>query len=97
MRALHRITLGDFTPDLTLILDLSVEEGLRRAARRPGAADRFERLDRAFHERLRQGFRAIAEADPERCAVIDASGDVETVHRAIVAAVSDRLGISFAR
>jgi dTMP kinase len=97
LRSLHRLALGDFEPDLTLILDLPVEEGLRRVALRPGAADRFERLDRAFHERLRNGFREIAAAEPERCALIDASGDVGEVHRAIVAAVADRLGVSWRR
>ena len=47
--ALHRFALGAFAPDLTLILDLPVAEGLARAARRAGTADRFERLDPAFH------------------------------------------------
>jgi dTMP kinase len=92
LRALHRFALGDFAPDLTLILDLPVAEGLARAARRSGDADRFERLDAAFHERLRQGFRAIADDNPARCVVIDAAGDVELVHRTIVAAVRRRLG-----
>ncbi|HEU0219012.1 MAG TPA: dTMP kinase [Stellaceae bacterium] len=93
LETLHRFTLGDFNPDLTLILDLPVEEGLARAARRAGAADRFERLDTSFHQRLRDGFLAIAAAAPERCIVVDASGDVETVHRAIIAAVATRLGV----
>ncbi len=92
--ALRRFTLGDFGPDLTLILDLSVEEGLARAARRPGAADRFERLDPSFHQRLRDGFLAIAAATPKRCAVIDASGDVDAVHHAIVATVAERLDVA---
>jgi len=70
LAALHRFALGDFAPDLTLILDLPVEIGLARAAAR-SAADRFERLDREFHERLRRGFHTIAAAEPERCAIID--------------------------
>ena len=94
LAALHRFALGDFAPDLTLILDLPVAEGLARAARRPGAADRFERLDRAFHERLRQGFHRIAAADPGRCAVIDAAGDKDSVHHAVLAVVAARLGIA---
>ena len=94
LQALHRFALGDFAPDLTLILDLPVAEGLARAARRSGNADRFERLDQAFHERLRQGFHQIAAADPQRCVVIDASGDVETVHRAVLGAVTARLGVA---
>ena len=95
--ALHRFALGDFAPDLTLILDLPVAEGLARAARRSGTADRFERLDTAFHERLRQGFRQIAADHPERCVLIDASGDQGSVHRAVLAAVAARLGVAFPR
>jgi dTMP kinase len=93
LTALHRLALGDFAPDLTLILDLPVEVGLARAAAR-SAADRFERLDRVFHERLRQGFRQIAADSPSRCVLIDASGDPEAVHRAIGAAVAQRLGVA---
>jgi len=56
-------------------------------------ADRFERLHQEFHERLRDGFLAIAKAEPERCAVIDASGEVNAVHRAILAAAESRLNV----
>lgn len=91
--ALHRFALGEFIPDLTLILDLPVAVGLARAAARADAADRFERLDSDFHERLRHGFLAIAAAEPLRCAVIDASADRDAVHRAIVATVAARLGV----
>jgi dTMP kinase len=92
---LHRFALGAFAPDLTLVLDLPIEIGLARAAAR-SAADRFERLDRDFHERLRQGFRQIAADNPARCVLIDASGDPQTVHHAVVAAVEERLGVPFA-
>ena len=95
LAALHRFALGDFAPDLTVILDLPVEIGLARAAAR-SAADRFERLDRDFHERLRQGFRQIAADNPTRCVLIDASGDPQTVHRAVLAAVEQRLGVAIA-
>ena len=91
--ALHHVALGGFGPDLTLILDLPVEIGLARIASRTAPADRFERLDRAFHERLRQGFLAIAAAEPLRCAVIDATAGPELVHRAILDAVAERLGV----
>jgi dTMP kinase len=97
LQALHRFALGDFAPDLTLILDLPVAEGLARAAKRSGGADRFERLDTAFHERLRHGFQQIAAAEPQRCVVIDAAGDVETVHRAVLQAVATRLGVTLGR
>ena len=94
--AVHRIALGDFAPDLTLILDVPVAEGFARVGRRSMIADRFEQLDRAFHQRLRDGFRAIAEADPGRCIVIDASGDRDSVHRAILAAIAARLRVDVA-
>ena len=94
LKAVHRFTIGDFAPDMTLILDLPVAEGLARAVQRAGAADRFERLDRGFHERLREGFRQIAASEPQRCVLIDAAGDPENVHRAVLAQVSKRLGVA---
>jgi len=95
LAALQHFALGDFGPDLTVILDLPVADGLARAARRSGGADRFERLDRRFHERLRAGFQTIAVAEPARCMLIDASGTVDDVHGAIVAAVAERLSVRF--
>jgi dTMP kinase len=95
LATLHRLALGDFAPDLTVILDLPVETGLARAAAR-SAADRFERLDCDFHEKLRQGFRQIAAENPTRCMLIDASGDPQTVHSAVIAAVEQRLGVAVA-
>ena len=93
---LHRVVLGDFTPDLTLILDLPVDAGLRRAGIRAdiGARgeDRYERMESAFHRRLREGFIEIARLDPRRCVVIDANQSVEAVHQAVVDAVNERLG-----
>ena len=93
LAALHRFALGDCTPDLTLILDLPVELGLARAAARGAGTDRFERLDPAFHERLRHGFRQIAAADSARCVLIDASADTQAVHRVVLEAVEQRLGV----
>jgi len=94
LAALHRLALGAFGPDLTLILDLPVEAGLARVSARPGAADRFERLDRDFHERLRQGFRRIAADEPGRCVLIDASPEPQAVHRTVLDAVEQRLGVA---
>jgi dTMP kinase len=91
LAALHRFALGAFVPDLTVILDLPVEIGLARAAARANGNDRFERLDRAFHERLREGFRRIAAEDSARCVMIDASDEPGAVHRAVLNAVRQRL------
>jgi len=80
-------------PDLTLIFDLAVEEGLARAHARAGSEMRFESKGVAFHQRLRDGFLAIAEAEPGRCAVIDAGGSIEEVEARVWAAVEGRLAV----
>ncbi len=99
LAALHRFALGDFAPDLTVILDLPVETGLARIAARIAArataADRFERLDRAFHDRLRDGFHRIAAAEPGRCVLVDAAGNPQSVHRAVLDLVGQRLGVTW--
>jgi dTMP kinase len=91
---LQRAAVGDFVPDLTLILDVPVPLGLARAAQRRADPDRFERLDPAFHERLREGYRHLAEGDPGRCVLIDATADAETVHGAIVDAVARHFALA---
>ncbi|MGY2050888.1 dTMP kinase [Methylobacterium sp. JK268] len=92
LAALERVVVGPTRPDLTLILDLPPEIGLARARRRErGAQDRFEAEALSFHQRLREVFRAIAAAEPERCALVDATGDPDTVAAAIRAVVAGRL------
>jgi dTMP kinase len=90
--ALYEAAVGSFRPDLTLILDLPVETGLARAAERRGTETRYESLPREFHERVRKGFLEIAKREPERCAVIDATKDIDTIAAAINRVVTDRLG-----
>lgn len=96
VRALYRVAVGEFAPDLTLILDLPVEEGLSRADARQDGHQRYERMNAAFHERLRQGFLEIAAEEPRRCVVIDASGDIESTRRSVAEAVLKRLGVNVA-
>jgi dTMP kinase len=92
--ALHSLIAGDFKPDLTVILDLPVEIGLSRVAKRAGRDNRFERMGRDFHERLRRGFQEIARADPKRCVLIDATAELTAVQQAIRSAVRARLGVA---
>ena len=92
--ALGGVARGGFAPDLTLILDLPVSVGRERAAARRGPNDRFEQRDDGFHERVRQGFLAVAAAEPGRCAVIDASLPLDTVGQAIALTVERRLRVS---
>jgi dTMP kinase len=91
---LHRLIADNLMPDLTFILDVPVAKGLARASGRSGSETRFERMDEAFHERLRQGFLEIARAAPERCVVIDAAAPADVVHRAMLAALGERLGVA---
>lgn len=90
---MYALVLGDFRPDLTLILDLPVTEGLRRSEDR-GGENRYERMDVAFHERLRLGFLEIAKLEPARCVMVDATRPIEAVSEAIAAAVGSRLSVS---
>jgi dTMP kinase len=89
--ALETHVLEATRPDLTLIFDISVALGLERAHARAGAEMRFESKGQAFHERLREGFLAIARAEPGRCAVIDAAGSVDEIESRVWAVVQERL------
>ena len=95
---LEAITIAEVRPDLTILLDLPVEEGLARARQRRGdaATDRFEAEGVAFHEALRARFLAIAAADPGRCVVVDARQSAEAVAEAIRKIVDERLSTSAA-
>ncbi|HXQ12981.1 MAG TPA: dTMP kinase [Caulobacteraceae bacterium] len=90
--ALEQQVVGLCMPDLTLVLDLPVGLGLKRAAGRAGRERRFEAKGRAFHERLRQAFLDIAAREPERCMVIAADAGVGAVEAAVWRAVEERLG-----
>ena len=91
--ALETHVLEDVRPDLTLVFDLPPELGLERAHARAGAEMRFESKGLAFHQRLRDGFRAIAAAEPDRCALVDATGDIDAVQAAVWKAVAERLAV----
>ncbi len=84
---LEAATIEPHRPALTLILDLDPAAGLARAAAR-GATNRFEGHDLAWHRKLREGFLAIAQAEPERCRIIDASADPDAVAAQVWQAVT---------
>ena len=94
LERISTLSLGGFEPDLTLVLDIPVAEGLRRAEVRAGS-NRYERMGSEFHERVREGFLARASAEPERFAVVDATADPDTVSREILGIVAARLPVSF--
>ncbi|MBN7756389.1 dTMP kinase [Nitratireductor aquimarinus] len=90
MANLERVTVNGMKPDLTLILDIDPEEGLRRATARRGddTPDRFEKETLSIHRRRRKAFLEIAKAEPQRCVVIDADADPEKVAATILRTVS---------
>jgi dTMP kinase len=91
IEALETLVHGDLQPDLTLLLDLPVELGLKRASRR-SEADRFEMEPSRFFEQVRHAYLERAAAAPERFVVIDAAAGVEEVWSRIHAALQARLG-----
>ena len=93
IRRIESIAVGNFKPDLTLILDLPVGQGLTRAMARGQDESRFEKFDDGFHEKLRQAFLDIARRSHDRCVVIDASGVADDVAARIWEVVAKRFGI----
>lgn len=90
LRALERFATSGLRPDLTILLDLPVEVGL---GRKGGEETRFETaFDRAFHDRVRQGFLRLASEEPERFAIVDGRLPRDEVARAVAAAVERALG-----
>ncbi|UGY14273.1 dTMP kinase [Bradyrhizobium septentrionale] len=98
VNAMQRVTIGDLKPDLTFILDVPVEVGLQRAAARRGdaTADRFEAEGIKFHQDLREAYQRIAAEDPQRCVLIDATADPDTVAATIWATLREHLRATFA-
>ncbi|NTU76813.1 MAG: dTMP kinase [Alphaproteobacteria bacterium] len=91
--AIYAHIANDFWPDLTLLLDLPVEMGLARIAARNGPDDRYQQRDTRFHEKLRRGYRALAEKDPARWRLVDASGDPDHVAAEIAALLIARFSL----
>jgi dTMP kinase len=94
LATLAAAVLGKLRPHVTLIYDVPVSVGLARAAARSDGAARYEAMGAAFHENVRRAFLAIAHGEPNRCLVIDATADADTVARRTLAAVSARLGVA---
>lgn len=81
---------GGLKPDLTVLFDLEVEEGLRRRAK-GGEWNRLDALDLEFYQRVREGYLSMASAEPERWVTIDAGSPAEEVEMAVRQVVLDRL------
>jgi dTMP kinase len=86
--AIDLIATGRLRPDITILLDLDAETGLKRN-RGINKNDRLEQEDIAFHQRVRNGFHQLAAKDPGRIKLIDASGSIEDIYGNMVAIIKD--------
>jgi len=91
IEALDEHVVGDNQPHLTVVFDIPVEVGLERALGRGLFETRFESKGLEFHQKLREGFLEVAVRHPERCVVLDATGEVEEVAERLWAVVEERL------
>ena len=91
IEALNNLACGNLVPDLTILLDMDVDEGLRRADGRETAETRFESKGVEFHRKVRSGFLELAARHSGRFVVIDAGREIDRVTSDIEAAVMPRL------
>ncbi len=94
---LHQLSIGDFTPDLVLIMDIDEKVALARAEARGTGEDRFEQKGQDYHSKVRKAFRDIAQSDSNRYELIDASGSMDEVTSKILLAVNSRFSLSLAQ
>jgi dTMP kinase len=93
---LREFATDGLLPDLTIMLDVPVAEGMARAAARADGKQRFELRGMEFHDRLRAAFHEIARAEPLRCRIVDGGAPVEQVADGIARLVADRFGLELA-
>ncbi len=90
LRTVTRFATRELVPDLTLLLDLPVEQGLERR-QKGGDWNRLDAYAIEFHARVRQGYARLAAEEPERWVIIDAGRDLELIWQDIVSVVEKRL------
>jgi dTMP kinase len=95
IKTLENIAIGNFKPDITFIIDITPEEGLRRSEIRlfnsNSNESRFEKLGIQFHKNIRKGFHQIAEDEPSRCYIIDGHDTPENIHSKIVDIINTKI------
>ncbi len=89
IRTIDRIATNGIMPDITILLDIDVETGLRRNIG-VGKDDRFEQEDIDFHRKVRAGYLDIAGMQPDRIFIIDAANTVEAIHKQIIEVIERR-------
>lgn len=97
IKYLYRFAVGDFKPDLTIILDIDPQIGLSRSFKKAATMaqkeTRYEERELVWHQNLRRGFLEIAREEPERCVVLNADKSIEALHKDIVKIVDERFGL----
>jgi dTMP kinase len=93
LRRVTSFATGDLRPDLTLLFDLDPAEGLRRRQTAGVEWNRLDDYDLAFHQRVRAGYHALAQAEPDRWMVLDAAQDRDRLQAEVRRVVVERLGI----
>lgn len=93
LRALNDFATGGLKPDLTLLLDIPVDESYRRISERTTEIDRIERTERTFHERLRAGYLELAQAEPARFRVLTSARPLEQTSAEVWQLVQKRFGV----
>ncbi len=96
VQTIHRMAFDDFEPDLTLIIDLPTETTLERVDKRKGKKDRIEASYHKTHRILRGAFLDIAGNAPDRCLVIDGTGDLNQVTARLINALNARFHLQMA-
>ena len=97
LRSIHQFGFGDLAPDMTFVLDLSPEQGLKRAEDRlqtQQTESRFEEKGLAFHTRVRDGFMALAKQAPDRIVIVDASGTPEQTDKQVKQHLTNQLNLT---
>ena len=95
LRELNSEATNGLKPDLTFLFDLPPQDAAHR--RRNSPADRMERKESPFHERVREGYLVLARQEPERFKILDANGDIEQVQRIVRRLTVQALGLSSAQ
>lgn len=91
---MHALSIGDFNPDLVIILDIDESIGLQRAADRNAGEDRFEKKGQRYQQKVRAAFQQIAESNSQRYRLLDATGTIEQVHRSIIQTINQHFGLA---
>jgi len=86
-----RFATGGLQPDLTLLLDVDIEIGLKRRSSDQESWNRLDAKEKAFHQRVRQGYLKMSASQPERWAIVDASQSMEQVQQTLIRVVLNRL------